>query len=117
MRSMVTGDHDISPTEDIWSERQRYAHAREWSDDWQYGVLWRFVPRPDDGTGPTFEPFGPDDLPGGGWELNIDRGEDGTETRSPAQPDVLMQLTYWRRRSPGMKPWAPAHKVSRQYPA
>lgn len=117
MRGMVTGDHESLTDPWSWTERMNNQHARQWADGWQYGTVWRFVPRPaDDSVSPAFEPFGPDPLPGGGWELNVSAGQLGVETRSPAQPDVLMQLTYWRRESPGLLPNSPNHKVSRQIP-
>lgn len=128
---MVTGDHDFEAElireardqaeadelrrADLASDRLKVAHGMQWLPDWQYGTLWRFVSRPDDDSKPEFEPFGPDGLPGEGWELNVDAGENGIETRSPAQRDVLMQLTYWRRKHPGMTPDSPRHKVSGIY--
>lgn len=126
MRGMVTGDHDFEADltraareqaesdQWAWSTQVKRNHEREWAQDWQYARLWRFVPRPADHSHPPFEPFGPDPLEGGGWELNVDRGDGGVETSTPAQVDVLMQLTYWRRPRPGMMPGDRSHVLSAQ---
>jgi hypothetical protein len=82
---------------DSWSDRLINAHTTETAFDWQYGVVWRFARADVD-----YPVLGPP--AGDGWELNEDFAGGFIEARIPrwSDGDVVMQLTHWRRKSPGM---------------
>lgn len=82
-----------------WQERTRHAHAFESCNGWQYGKVWRFAPPGTDN--PTMGPPA-----GDGWELNTDFPGGAVEEKPPrwSKGDVVMQLTHWRRLSPGAMP-------------
>jgi len=103
-------DTDAPRADLSWPALMRRAHATEHAEDWQYAVVWRFAAEGD--------PVELDDPPteGTGWERNIDRADDGREVTVPRWSDgsKVMHLSYWRRKSPGTKPWQVRHKLHEQ---
>lgn len=86
-------------------------HGIEWMPDFEYATVWRQAKADD-----RFDLADPPD--GEGWEVNVDKGEQGAEVTVPRWSDgtVVHQKMYWRRESKGMEPWRPAANRSEKRP-
>lgn len=75
-------------------------HAMEFADDWQYATVWRMAR-----SGQRWTTLGPP--PGVGWEINSNYQGGVKQQIVPVWSDgsIVMQLTPWRRRVVGMRPW------------
>lgn len=84
------------------AERLAQSHAIEWAADWQYATVFR-ESYPGAPVGNVAEP--PE---GDGWELNTELGRGGFETITPSWSDgsKVHVKSHWRRRVPGMVPYA-----------
>lgn len=85
--------------DDSYPARLAYAHGKENASGWQYGRVWRFAKAEDDQ--PVLGP-----PKGAGWVLNADFPGGADERCLPrwSNGSVVMQITHWRRESPGMPP-------------
>lgn len=101
---------DETPEKPQYFTREQM-HAICWVDGWQYATVWRFA-------GPADPINMPDPPDGEGWEINVDRGEDGAQVTVPRWSDGsrVMQHVYWRRESKGMEPWMLKAHINEQRP-
>lgn len=91
------------PSPQITTEQM---HAIAWVNDFEYATVWRQAK-----AGDPFDLMDPPD--GDGWEVNVDKGDQGAEVVLPRWSDgtVVHQKMYWRREAKGTEPWHPkAHR-------
>ena len=99
-----------------WPALIRRAHSLEHAEDWQYAVVWRFAPIEDEHRLAELLADPPREFVGG-WELNTDRADNGTEISKPSwwtEGRPVMHAAYWRRPMPGMVPWMVGSKIHEQ---